>query len=213
MDKPLVTCLCLTKNRREWLPKAIECFLRQTYENRELVIVADEEQDYVGLVPEDPRVRVIHAPGVVGAKRNRGCEAARGELIAIWDDDDYSAPGRIEYQVGRMQSSAKDVVGWYSIKFTNGSKWWFYCGDASYAIATTMMFRKSRWERNRFNEIQCGQDEVFAMIANSERQLLSEREIGMVYATIHPNNTARKHPQGWKQLVGFVWADPVRAAA
>jgi hypothetical protein len=46
-----VTCLCLTRNRPEWLPKAIKSFQSQTYRRRELMILADG-QDVRHLVPE-----------------------------------------------------------------------------------------------------------------------------------------------------------------
>ena len=42
-EAPLVTCVCLTRNRREFLPRAIECFLAQTYEPRELLVLNDDK--------------------------------------------------------------------------------------------------------------------------------------------------------------------------
>ena len=41
-EQPLVTCLCLTMaGRSEFLKRAVECFARQTYPHKELLIVAD----------------------------------------------------------------------------------------------------------------------------------------------------------------------------
>ncbi len=64
---PLVTCLCLTRNRRAWLPRAIGCFLAQTYEERELLIVDDGDEGVTDLVPDDPRIRVMVAEVVAVA--------------------------------------------------------------------------------------------------------------------------------------------------
>ena len=57
MTDPLVSCICLTRNRREWLPKAIDCFEQQTYSQRELVIVWDGEP-VADLVPSADNIRL-----------------------------------------------------------------------------------------------------------------------------------------------------------
>ncbi len=201
------------KKPREWLPKAIECFERQTYPNREMLIVADSLEDTRGLVR--PYGQAIFHPGVVGAKRNVGCTAARGEFIAVWDDDDYSAPERLAYQVEKLQQTGKAVHGWYSMKFSDGPHWWQYLGNASYVLGTSLCFRKSWWEKQPFDKVQCGQDEKFAMIAAGCRQLAADQDMGLMYATVHPGNTARRRigSTSYQPLPGFVWADPVRAAA
>jgi glycosyltransferase involved in cell wall biosynthesis len=213
MDKPLVTCLCLTKNRREWLPKAIECFERQTYLNRELLIVADSMADVRG-VSHRCGLEILH-PGVVGAKRNVGCMTARGEFIAVWDDDDYSAPERLAYQVEKLQQTGKAVHGWYSMKFSDGPHWWQYRGNASFVLGTSLCFRRDWWQKNPFQEIQCGQDENFAMRAFGEKALVAELDMGLMYATIHDGNTSprRIRSTAWAQLPGFQWSDPQKVAA
>jgi glycosyltransferase involved in cell wall biosynthesis len=78
-------------------------------------VIADGE-NCEDLVRGEPSARYIHF-GIkhsIGAKRNLGCEAARGEIIAHWDDDDYSAPGRLEDQVRRILTSGKAVTGYNS---------------------------------------------------------------------------------------------------
>src|SRR5437870_1942610 len=53
-----ITCLCLTRNRRGWLPKAIASYLAQSYTPRELLIIADGE-DVTDLVPQQEDIRLI----------------------------------------------------------------------------------------------------------------------------------------------------------
>src|SRR5258708_22995278 len=113
-----VTGLCLTRNRREWLGKAIESFQRQKYRRSELMILADG-QDVRHLVPErDPRIRLIHLEGrpEIGAKRNYGCERAAGEIIGHFDDDDYSAPGRLADHVQRLLEKGKALTRFHSLQ-------------------------------------------------------------------------------------------------
>src|SRR5512142_2180234 len=93
-----------TYNRRLFAPRAIEYFLRQDYANKELIIV-DDGTDAVGdLVPNDPQIRYIRLDEhrLLGEKRNLCVEAARGDLIMHWDDDDWCASHRISYQVGEL---------------------------------------------------------------------------------------------------------------
>lgn len=216
MNSPLVTCLCLTRNRREWLPKAIACYQQQTYANKELLIVADTQQDIEGLIPSGENIRalVLDKQGVVvGTKRNLGCEVARGEVIAIWDDDDHSESGRLRQQVGMLELTGKTVTGYHSMKFTDGSSWWLYRGGPTgFAMATSLCFRRAWWQQHRFESIQCGQDENFMWAAARVGQLAECPDLDLMYATIHASNTSpRKLNQApYVKLPGFEW--PVQQA-
>ena len=101
--RPLVSCLCVTRERVPMLRRAVACFAAQTYEPRELVVVHDRTdaatRDYLACVG-DPRVRpVAYEPGpALGALRNLSIAAARGAWVALWDDDDWYAPARLERQ-------------------------------------------------------------------------------------------------------------------
>ena len=90
-----------TADRRTFVPWAIEYFLRQDYPRKELVILDDGEHSVRDLVPSRPDVRYYREehPQILGDKRNRLCELARGEIIAHWDDDDWQAAQRLTYQV------------------------------------------------------------------------------------------------------------------
>src|SRR5215510_16345784 len=98
---PLVSAIMPTHNRRPFVPKAIEYFLRQDYPQRELIILDDGTDPIVDLAPNDQRIRYFrqNQKRNIGAKRNLTCEEARGEIIIHWDDDDWMADWRISYQV------------------------------------------------------------------------------------------------------------------
>ena len=64
MTMPLVSCICPTYNRppshKYLVEEAIESFLRQTYPNKEMVVVNDcPGQD---LLCDAPDVRVVNVP-------------------------------------------------------------------------------------------------------------------------------------------------------
>lgn len=95
MTQPKISCLCVTENRSAFLPWLLWNFERQTYDNRELVIV---DSSTAPVPIEHPRVRWIQlAPGAnIPAKRNVALRAADGEYLAWFDDDDWQHPDRLE---------------------------------------------------------------------------------------------------------------------
>lgn len=198
-----VTCLCLTRNRPTWLPKAIRCFQQQTYPYRELLILADG-QDVRCLVPEhDPRIRLIHLDGrpEIGAKRNYGCERAAGEIIAHFDDDDYSAPGRLADQVEHLLETGKAVTGFHSMRFTDGVCWWKYEGTRNYALGTSLCYRRDWWSRNRFPIVQIGEDNQFVAAAHAAGELVTADAGDLMHATNHAGNTSpRKLGDNWRPI-------------
>ena len=196
-----MTCLCLTYNRREWLPKAIECFQRQTYPHRELLIIADGA-DVKDLV--DDSIRLIHIDGhpEIGEKRNFGCEHARGSIIAHWDDDDYSAPERLGDQIARLNETGRAVTGYHSMRFTDGNKWWQFWSLEHRACGTSLMYRRDWWERHRFPPKQIQEDVDFVQEAYLAGELISVDAKNLMYATIHLGNTSPRplRPPQWVEI-------------
>jgi glycosyltransferase involved in cell wall biosynthesis len=102
-------------NAARTLSPAIQSIREQTYRDWELVIADDGSTDSSTEIAEeaasaDNRVRVIPLPhvGIVEALR-RGCDAARGPLIARMDADDVALPLRIDEQV-RLMETDHDVA-------------------------------------------------------------------------------------------------------
>ena len=105
---PLISCLMLTRGRLVPTRFAIECYRRQTWPNRELVIVCDDpESELPAFIAAlgDPTIRyVFTAPDVIGPLRNVTIEASRGTLLSVWDDDDLYHPERLEFQYAELTS-------------------------------------------------------------------------------------------------------------
>jgi glycosyltransferase involved in cell wall biosynthesis len=185
----------LTKNRRNWLPKAIASYQAQTYSNREMLVVASgvDVADIIAAA-NDSSIRLLEtADVVIGAKRNLGCAAARGEIICTFDDDDYSAPGRIEHQVGLLERTDKAVTAYNVVRFTDGRQSWIYAGgNYLTVVGLTLCFRKSWWERHPFMEQQLNEDGLFADAARVQDQLVAADSEGLVTGSVHCGNTSRR---------------------
>lgn len=135
---------------------------------------------------------MLHVEGnpPIGAKRNVGCEHARGSIICHWDDDDYSAPERIADQVARMQSTGKPVTGYHTMRFRKEDETWMYRGDPSFALGTSLCYQRSWWERHPFPGLQVGEDNEFVAAANEAGAVASTDAGELMYATIHADNTS-----------------------
>ena len=106
----LVSVIIPTYLRPEYLGRALDCILAQTYQNLDIIVVDDNEPDSEARLKtegtmegylKDPRIRYIKNKKNMGgsAARNVGIEAARGEYLAFLDDDDTYYPEKIEKQL------------------------------------------------------------------------------------------------------------------
>jgi glycosyltransferase involved in cell wall biosynthesis len=122
MTQPLISCLTValaTVERFAFLRRSIASYQRQSYPNRELVVVlngGDEDtrrciQQHVGTL-EDPSIRVVDIRGVLslGELRNESVRCSNGSIICQWDDDDLYHPQRLQYQYETLNSSGGDAV-------------------------------------------------------------------------------------------------------
>lgn len=103
VDGPRISCIMATRGRIVPARHAIDCFLRQSYRDRELVIACadagDEVRRHIAGIA-DPRIRFLAAaaPANAGLLRNVAVAEATGSLVCIWDDDDLSDPDRLARQ-------------------------------------------------------------------------------------------------------------------
>lgn len=196
-----VTAIMPTRGRREFARAAIDCFLAQTYPEKELVILDDEREPSFprGLldVPAGP-IRYYRDPSrSIPVKRNRCCELAGGEIIAHFDSDDWYAPGRLAKQVALLESSGKSVVGYSSIMFfreSDGAVFLYH--QSNYGLGSSLVYRKSWWQDNLFDARKLtGEDEVFQRAAQRAKQFACLPGVDMLVARIHAGNTAKKSPE------------------
>jgi glycosyltransferase involved in cell wall biosynthesis len=110
-ESPLVTAVIPTRGRPDLVKRAVHSALKQTFPRIEVVVVIDGPDGCTRkelATISDSRLRVIELPQRVGGSdaRNRGMDSARGEWIALLDDDDEWLPEKISAQMKLARSSS-----------------------------------------------------------------------------------------------------------
>ena len=117
MENKLITVVVPVYNMGKYLPKAIDCLLKQTYENYEIIIVDDGSTDGSSEVCDecaglDARIRVVHKEnGGLSSARNCGIDNANGEYIIFPDPDDYVEPNYLQALVDMTGDNELEISG------------------------------------------------------------------------------------------------------
>ena len=107
---PTVSVIIPTYKRAAYLKEAVESVLAQTFEDWELIVVDDGSPDNTGEIVEtlrqrDHRIRYIRqSNGGWCAAQNIGVSHAKGNYIALLDNDDLWLPEKLNVQVSFMES-------------------------------------------------------------------------------------------------------------
>lgn len=230
-----VACICPTADRSCFLERAVKCFQAQTYPHKKLVII-----DSGSLPIEDPAsAEIIYARTdsrshslTLGELRNLAIGFADdADLIAHFDDDDFSHANRLAEQVALIESTGADIVGYRDMLFydssvrktleafgmksvLNGELWLYSSGrtNAHMGCGTSYMYRRSVWEKRPFPAVTVREDETFlyripvekrAFVSSLEGPQGQYDEPRMI-AEIHGSNTMRNRDMSshnWVKIV------------
>jgi glycosyltransferase involved in cell wall biosynthesis len=107
---PLVSVVIPTRFRPDFVCKAVESALQQTYRNVEVLVVIDgpdPETETALRAISDPRLRVFALSENVGGSeaRNIGAREGKGQFVAFLDDDDLWLPTKIASQKEAWEKS------------------------------------------------------------------------------------------------------------
>ena len=165
---PLLSCVMPTSDRRHFVPKAIEYFLRQEYPQTELIIVDDGIDAIVDLVPDDARIHYLRLEkkATIGTKRNLGFAEANGQLFANWDDDVWTAEWRLSYQAAALLHNKADICGLQDLlhfDVRSGQAWYSMRppGKRPWMAGSALLFTRNYWHKNPFPDQNLGEDIQF----------------------------------------------------
>jgi glycosyltransferase involved in cell wall biosynthesis len=126
VTNPLLSVVIPTRNRAHLVGEAIESALRQKAGQVEVIVVDDASTDDTASVLArsfGSRIRLLRMPHRrgVGAARNAGLRVARGELVALLDDDDLWLPGKLDAELRVFERFPEaDAVVSDSLSFLGG---------------------------------------------------------------------------------------------
>jgi hypothetical protein len=197
----VVSCVMVTCNRPEWIPRAVACYQAQTYPHRQLLVVEDGGANG-HLLPNDPTICYVHLDGkqIVGQKRNVANTLAAGQVICHWDDDDWSAPERVAEQVELLKTSGAMIVGYNILPFHDMSTGdvRIYRGDEGYCTGTSLCYWRSWWQAHRFQNVSVGEDNAF--VWESAGRVRGVSGMGRMVARSHSKGTSgRPAAANWKK--------------
>jgi hypothetical protein len=189
LSQPIVCAVMLTADRPEYARRAVECFRRQTYPAKRLLVFDTgvepcglSELHSVEIGVFDCRLAPAHERRSIGELRNMaGRCTPRADILIHWDDDDWSHPNRIAEQAALLQSSWADCVGYREMLFWReieagfcvtdetepvnprgvGEAWLYSNPNPGYALGTSLCYWRRTWERKPFPATSVGEDLQF----------------------------------------------------
>jgi glycosyltransferase involved in cell wall biosynthesis len=184
----------VTNGRPDFARQAVDYFRRQDHLNRELVIIDNGGGPLADV--EDDRVRVLRlsAPCTVGTARNIGAEAARGYLIAHWDDDDWMGSGRLRLAVAALADQQTVIAGLrtfvrYEAQLGRAWRYTPLATDAPFLAGASLVYRRDWWIGHPFPDRDVGEDAAFlGAVDESMVAVLSDDD--WFVAVGHGRNTA-----------------------
>jgi glycosyltransferase involved in cell wall biosynthesis len=196
--EPYVSVITPTFGRPEKLPHLYTVFASQGVDDSEMIVIDDSEQRCAFMdALSDPRVRYIHLAErlSIGEKRNLAIEAARGQIIVQFDDDDYYSPKYIRAMIEFMRAEKADFVklsafflyskilkayGYWETQRKGGIHFaWdgsttlsvvkfepnVDMSDAELGYGFSYVFKKTVWRSTPFQPISFGEDAPFVRAA------------------------------------------------
>lgn len=137
--KPLISCLCITRDRILMLKQAIALFHKQTYLHKELVILYEHDDletgEFIETIGQCKKLRLsevkencwtcttledktasilvleVKAIGKknLGTLRNLSIKFCQGDYVCQWDDDDWYREDRLSVQMQYLQKFQKSA--------------------------------------------------------------------------------------------------------
>lgn len=115
-SRPVLSIVVPVYNVATYLAECIDSIRSQSVTDLEIVAVDDGSTDssgaiLAGLADVDPRLRIVtQANAGLGAARNAGVDAARGEFLWFVDSDDRLAPGAVAVLLRTITTTGSDLA-------------------------------------------------------------------------------------------------------
>jgi hypothetical protein len=208
-NKILVSALCITYKKPNYLKNAIKDFLNQSYTNKELIILYDDDDDLTQNFRDksnyDKSVKWYKMDSKLnlGQLRNKSVEFANGEYVIQWDDDDSYHKDRIKIQLHFALKTNKAVIldDWIILNMRNKKKYSLIRqpGWEGSILSHKKHLLKYKYQEN-MEKGGYGEDTycIDKLLANNLIYSLSNHAYLYTYRILHGKNTCPDdHFTGW----------------
>jgi glycosyltransferase involved in cell wall biosynthesis len=188
------------------LKRAIACFEAQTYSNKELVVLYEEDdlltKKFLGGNNFSDAVKIlevkIYPKNKLGSLRNIAIGHSKGMFVCQWDDDDWCHAGRLEYQYTALLNTtfeASVLTQWLVFDSTRGNA---YVSNRR-LWEGSVLCRKEIIQRKRYEHLEKGEDTpvVDYLKANNYICEIGNKPGAYIYI-YHGNNTW--HSAHWDNI-------------
>lgn len=190
-----------TKNRVRFLARSIDCFLKQDYPRKQLLICEEGSRSLNKTEYSKKMITYMWISGdgyfkSIGEKRNAMCaSAADTDLIAHWDDDDWHSPQRLSTQIKQMRAEGSRLCGLDRLVFYNGQNAWLFKVPRipPWLAGGTLIYERTLWQEQPFTEVSDGEDTAFVDTAFKRGVKISTvKDPSLYVAMLHDNNTTKR---------------------
>ena len=202
-------------NQEDYISKALESVLAQSYTNWECIVVNDGSEDQSeatiqSFSKKDPRIQLINQKNAgVAAARNKGFIKAKGEYIQFLDGDDWLHPDKLKRQVDYLDEytsidivycnhlhyfEQKDLLEQYTFTKVKDLKHEvLYEWDRKFNIPLhAPLYRTSIWSKNNLpypNDYNLRyEDWVFWALLGLKNVTIQYQDINLAYYRFHGSN-------------------------
>ncbi len=112
----MISVIVPVYNVEDYLVRAVDSIINQTYKNLEIILVDDGSTDMSGAMcdsfkGQDVRIKVIHKKnGGLSDARNAGLDIATGDYIGYIDSDDWAEPDMFEMMLINCEKYGAEVA-------------------------------------------------------------------------------------------------------
>lgn len=203
----LISCVCVTRKKPELLKRSIECFLAQTYSEKELIILYEDDDEATescvgkGFPPESG-IRLFRVPAypkmALGELRNVAIKIARGEYVCQWDDDDWYHVNRLEEQYNKLFSEGRHgciLTQWLvfdsvtTTAYISNVRMW----------EGSILCRKSVLQQKAYEDKPLGEDTATIEYLASRNSLFLLHEMPGLYIYVYHGNNSWNY-EHWSKI-------------
>ena len=215
-DLPDVSILCITKDRRIFMPILKYSYMVQSYpeDKMELVIVDDGDDPIEDTLIGVPNVKYVKCEQgmTISQKRNLAVQNAMYDVLVNMDDDDVYPNNSVLHRVAMLlKEPVKQCAFCTTIPCYDITKFSSFMNVPPMTLAmservseATLIFTRKFWEENQFDDmVHIGEGNAFIRGREQMCRELSPQDV--IVSLVHPKNTSSRKLPDMRESNGCHW--------